>query len=129
MTLDRVQQGHGLQPVARGVRALLLDSPGVDRVLNRRDDQLLAELGDPAVAELEHLGEVVAGVDVHHRERQAAGPERLLRQAQQHDRVLAAREQQDRPLELGGDLAHDVDRVGLEPLQVRHARARTASAA
>ena len=44
--------------------------------------------------------------------------ERLLGQAQQHDRVLAAAEQQHRPLELGGDLAHDVDRLGLERVQV-----------
>ncbi len=45
-------------------------------------------------------------------------PERLLGQAQQHDRVLAAGEQQHRPLELGGDLAHDVDRLGLERTQM-----------
>ena len=47
-----------------------------------------------------------------------AGPERLLGQAQQHDRVLAAAEEQHGPLELGGDLAHDVDRLGLERLEV-----------
>ena len=46
--------------------------PRVDRLLHRRDDQPLAELGDAAVAELDHLGEVVAGVDVHEREREAA---------------------------------------------------------
>ena len=47
-----------------------------------------------------------------------AGPERLLGQAQQDDRVLAAGEQQHGPLELGGDLAHDVDRLGLERVEV-----------
>ena len=35
-------------------------------------------------------------------------PERLQREVQHHDRVLAAREQQHRPLELGRDLADDV---------------------
>ena len=65
-----------------------------------------------------HLGEVVAGVDVHHRERELAGPEGLLGQVQHDDGVLAAREQQDRPLELGRDLADDVDRLGLEGPEV-----------
>ena len=49
---------------------------------------------DAAVAELDHLREVVAGVDVHDREREARGPERLLGQSQQDDRILAAGEQQ-----------------------------------
>ena len=90
----------------------------VDRVLDARDDQPLAELGDAAVAELEHLGEVVSGVDVHQREREARRPERLLGEAQQHDRVLAAGEQQHRPLALGGDLAHDVDGLVFERVEV-----------
>ena len=47
-----------------------------------------------------------------------AGPEGLLGQAQQHDRVLAAGEQQHRALELRGDLAHDVDRFGFERVEV-----------
>ena len=106
----------GLQAVARGARARLLDARGPLSIdsCTRGDDQALAELGDAAVAELDHLGEVVAGVDVHQREREAARAERLLGQAQQHDRVLAAGEQQHRALELGGDLAHDVDRLGLQ---------------
>ena len=41
-------------------------------------------------------------------------PERLRGQVQHHDRVLAAGEQQHGPLELGDDLADDVDRLGLE---------------
>ena len=64
------------------------------------------------------LVEVVAGVDVHDRERQPTGPKRLQRQMQHHDRVLAAGEQQDRTLELGGDLASDVDRLGLQRAQM-----------
>ena len=47
-----------------------------------------------------------------------AGPERLLGEAQHHDRVLAAGEQQHRALELGRDLTDDVDRLGLESVQV-----------
>ena len=109
---QRVEQRHGLQPVAR--RPVLERPAGVDRVLHARHDQLLAQLGDAAVAELEHLGEVVAGVDVQDRAGELRRPEGLLGQAQQHDRVLAAAEQQHRPLELRRDLAHDEDRLILE---------------
>ena len=70
--------------------------------------------GHPPVAEVEHLREVVAGVDVHDRERDPAGPERLLGEAQHADRVLAAGEEQHRLLELGDDLAEDEDRLSLE---------------
>ena len=70
---------------------------------------------------VERLREVVAGVDVDDREREAAGPERLLGQAQQNDRILAAAEQQRRPLEDGRGLAEDVDRLRLELGEVREA--------
>ena len=120
MLLDRVEQRRRLQLVARRARAgLLLHAALVDRLLHARDDEALAELGDAAVAVLDHLGEVVARVDVHDRERELGGTERLLGEAQHHDRVLAAREEQHRPLALGGDLAHDVDRLGLELVEMR----------
>ena len=47
-----------------------------------------------------------------------AGPEGLLGQPQQHDRVLAAREEQHRAVALGDDLPHDVNRLGLEHVEV-----------
>ena len=116
---DRVEQRRRLQAVARSAWTGLLANPaGVDRVLDVRDDQALAQLLHEPVTERDHLGEVVPGVDVHHREREAAGAERLLGQPHQNDRVLAAAEQQHRALELGGDLTHDEDRLGLERLQV-----------
>ena len=106
--------------VARRARAGLLDdAPGADRLLDRGDDQALAEFCDAAVAELDRLREVVPRVDVHDRERERRRAKRLLGQAQQHDRVLAAAEQQHRALELGRHLAHDVDGLGLERAQVR----------
>ena len=70
------------------------------------------------VAELEHLGKVVAGVDVQQREAEALRPERLLRQPQQDAAVLAAGEQQRRLGALRRDLAQDVDRLRLEPLEM-----------
>ncbi len=48
-----------------------------------------------------------------------AGIERLHRQVQHHRAVLADRIEHHRLLALGDDLAHDVDALGLEPLQVR----------
>ena len=75
-------------------------------------------LGHQFVANLQDLVEVVAGVDVHHRERQPARCECLDRQVQHDDRVLTAGEQQHRLLELGGDLTDDVDGLGLQRAQM-----------
>ena len=71
--LDRLEQRHA----SGGRCAIRAGAPGarVPRAIESsrwRDDQPLAHLGDAAVAELDHLGEVVAGVDVQQRERQAA---------------------------------------------------------
>ena len=73
-------------------------------VLHRGHDELDVEVGDGAVTELDDLVEVVAGVDVHHRERDAGRPERPVGEVQHDHGVLAAREQQHRALALGGDL-------------------------
>ena len=104
--LDRVEQRRGLQAIARRTRCRVFDNAtAVDRLLHRRDDEVDVEPLDRGVAELEDLGKVVAGVDVHDGEGQLRGPERLLGDVQHHDAVLAAREQQDRPLEFGRDFA------------------------
>ena len=65
---DGVQQRDGLQRVTRPVRTLQ-EASVVDVVLDARHDQPQPELGDDGVAVGQHLGEVVAGVDVQHRER------------------------------------------------------------
>ena len=92
--------------------------PLLDRVFDRADDQALAQFGHARVAEGDHFVEVVAGVDVHQREREFTGPEGLFGQAQQHHRVLAAREQQGRVGAFGRHFAHDVDRFGFERVEV-----------
>jgi hypothetical protein len=118
----RVEQRRRLQLVPRRARARLLDDSAlVDRLLHRRDHEALAELGDAPVAELDRLGEVVPRVDVHEREREAARAEGLFGQPEEDDRVLAAGEEQHGPLELGRDLAHDVDRLRLERVEMREA--------
>ena len=116
---DGVEEGHRLEAVARRPRSGLLDHAAlVDRLLDAGHDEALAELGQAPVAVLEGLGEVVPGVDVHDRERETGRSEGLLRQAQQDDRVLAAREEEDRRAGLGGDLAHDGHGLRLERVEV-----------
>ena len=81
-------------------------------------------LGDQFVAGLQHLVEVVPGVDVHDRERQPTRGKGLDGQMQHDDRVLATGEQQHGPFELGGHLADDVDGLGLQGAQVAQLVAR-----
>ena len=80
--------------------------------------QLEPELVGDAVAELDHLAELPRRVDVQQWERQPAGMERLAGQVQHDAAVLADRVQHDRSFELRDDLAHDVDGLGLELLEV-----------
>src|SRR6185312_6549708 len=70
---------------------------------------------------------VVAGVHVHDRERELPRSERPAREMQEHDRVLAAGEQQHGLLELRRHLADDVDRLGFELLEVVHQTAHSPS--
>jgi hypothetical protein len=89
-------------------------------LLAHRPVSSTTRLGDPPVPVVDHLGEVVPGVNVHDRERDLCWREGTLGQGQHHDRVLAAGEQQHRPLELGGYLSHDVDRLSLENVELGH---------
>ena len=111
---DGVEQRHRLQWVA-GASRELAHTPLVDRPLDRGHDQLDAELGDRTIAELDDLVEVVARVDVHHRERDPRRPERPPCEVQHDDGVLAAGEQQHWTLALGDDLAEHGDRFVLQP--------------
>ena len=61
---------------------------------------------------------MVAGIDVEQRHRQVGGPEGLFGEPQETDGVLAAGEQQRRAFEFAGDLAHDMDGLGFEVLEV-----------
>ena len=117
LLLDGVEQGADLEPVAGGL-AVVDDDAVLDRLLDAGDDQAQPEAADPAVTGHEDLGEVVAGVDLEHREGDLRRVEGLLGQAQHHDGVLAAGEHQHRLLELGGDLAEDVDRLRLQLVEL-----------
>jgi hypothetical protein len=124
--VNRFEQGHALVAVARLQRMRQAHGAALDGVFEVAHDEALAHLGDALVAELDHLGKVVAGVDVQQRKRQLAGEaavtgaalERLLGQAQYDARIFAAGEQQRGPLESGGDFAQDEDRLFFQPVEV-----------
>ena len=115
--LEGVEQGADLEAVAAGLAVVDDDAVG-DGLLDAGHDQADAEPADPVVAAGEDLGEVVAGVDLEDRERDLGGVEGLLGQPHHDDGVLAAGEHQHRLLELGGDLAEDVDRLRLELVEL-----------
>ncbi len=115
MGLDRFEQGRSLEAVAAGSRTcLFLDEALVDLFLDRSDDQADAGFGDPTIAVFDHLGEVVARVDVHDRERHLGRGECLDGHVKEKNRVLAAREEQRRTFEFRRYLPNDVDRLCLQ---------------
>ena len=82
-------------------------------------DEVDAKLFGLRVAKCVHLAELPRGVHVDQRERRLAGIERLHCQVQ-HDRaVFTNAVQHRRVVTLGDGLAHDVDGLGLQALQVR----------
>ena len=121
--VHRIQQHRSLNPIPRTTSGLGYQSTR-DGLRHAGHDQLQPELVDPPVPILHDLGEVVAGVDVHHRERDPPRRERLLRQPQHHDRVLAAREQQHRALELGDHLPHHEHALRFERVEMRYLERR-----
>jgi hypothetical protein len=82
--LHGVEERHRLQLVA-ALPGPFAHAAGGQRLGNARDLEPDAELGEPPVAELDDLGEVVPGVDVQHRERHGRRPERLHCEVEQHD--------------------------------------------
>ncbi len=124
---DGVEQGHRLVAVAAFVGRAQQHPAAGDGRLDRTHDQPLAELCDAPVAKVDDFGKIVAGVDVQQREGERPRPERLVRQAQQDERILAAGEQQGGVAALAGDFAQDVDRLGLEPAEVVRVGGRRAA--
>src|SRR5690606_37802196 len=90
----------------------------LDRVFDMTDDQTCAEFCNALVTELNDFVEIVAGIDVYQRERKFSWTECFFRDTQQHDRILAAGEQQSRVSALGCDFPHDVDGFRFEPIEM-----------
>ena len=82
-------------------------------------DQIHANLRGHAIAEGIHVAEFPGGVHVHQREGRLGRIERLSREVQHHRAVLADRIEHHRIRRLGDELAHDVDALRLEALEMR----------
>ena len=82
------------------------------------NEQFHARFLGCAGAQVVHRLELPGGVDVQQRERRGRGVERLPGEVQHHRAVLADRIEHDGLFGLRHHLAHDVDRFGLEALEV-----------
>jgi hypothetical protein len=91
-----------------------LDARGVDV-----DKEIEPESLGGFVAKRDHLTELPGRIDVQKRKGRLRRKERLDRQVQHHRAVLADGIEHDGPLALGHHLAHDVDALGLETLEMR----------
>ncbi len=115
MLVDRVEEGLGLKTVPGSPGPGFFDHPAlVDGLLDRSDDEIGLELGHDPVPELEHLVEVVPGIDVHYREGKTGGPESLYSESQGESGVLASGEEENRVLRFGYGFANDVNRLRFE---------------
>ena len=83
-----------------------------------RDDESGTSCLDGAVAKLQNLLEVLAGVDVQHREGELLGREGLRGEVQKHGGVFASREEEDGPFAFCHDFAQDEEGVGLENVEM-----------
>ena len=119
VVVQRLLQRRRLHDVGVLLRAVVerIDVLGLPLLVDP-DLQIEALFAAEPIAELDHRPELPGRIDVQQRERQPAGVERLLRQPQHDGGVLADRIEHHRPLELGGDLADDVDALGFEDFQV-----------
>jgi hypothetical protein len=70
------------------------------------------------VTEFDHLAKLPRRIDMKQRKRRLARIERLHRQMQQHRRILADRIQHHDLVALGDGLAHDVNALGLELIEI-----------
>ena len=113
--LDRVEQSHRLQRIARSVGAfLLLDPTLVDRILDMADDQPRPEFFGERVPVSDGLGKIMAGIDMEERKRNFRRPEGLGGEVGHNNGILAAGKKQGRILKLRGRLAQDKNRFGLK---------------
>jgi hypothetical protein len=89
-----------------------------DRVLHFPDDQLPAQLLGAAVAKLVELRKMMTRIHIQERHRNVRRAKRFLRETQEADRVLAAGKQERGAFEFPRHFPHDVNRFGLEMLEV-----------
>jgi hypothetical protein len=66
-----------------------------------------------AIAEFDHFGKIVSGIDVHQWNWEARGSKRFFGKAQQYERVFATREQQDGVATFRRDFSKNMNRLTL----------------
>jgi hypothetical protein len=110
------RSGNGIPRTS--VRRLQYHTAARDRILDRAHDEALAQFSGARVAQRDDFRKIVTGVDMQQRKREASGPEGFLREAQQHQRILAAGEEQGRVRALACDFAQDVDRLRFQPQEM-----------
>ena len=115
---DRIEQRHGLMAVAAFVEPREQHAPARDRILDRAHYQPLAQLCRAPIAKRDHFRKIVPCVDVQQWEWKRPGAESLFREAQEHQRILAAGEEEGGVAALAGDFAQDMDRLGFEPAEM-----------
>ena len=119
MVIERLLQRIGLHDLGMQRRA------GSDRIDAAREavlvhmhDQIEPEPPRGFVAKRDHVAELPGGVDMQQREGEFRRIERLERDMQHDAGVLADRIQHHRLLELGNDVAHDLDGLGFKAPQM-----------
>ena len=95
-----------------------------DRFLIPMDDQPDSQFRRIAITELNHFMELVSGVDVQQRERNRAGIEGFLGEAQHHCGVFADGIEHHRALEFAGDFAEDVYALRFQSFEIGKAGAQ-----
>ena len=116
--LDRFEQRHRLVRVARLARMRQAHGAARHRVFDAAHDEFGTQFLCAQITEVGHFGEVVAGVDHQQRVRNASRAESLLGALQQHQRILAAGEQEGGALERASDFAQDEDRFFFERVEL-----------
>lgn len=120
--VDGFHQGDRLVHVARFAGVGQAHGAALHGVFHAAHDQFGAKFAGALVAEVGYLREVVPGVDHQQRVGDPAPAEGLLGAFEQHQRILAAREEKRGPLEGGSDLSQDEDGFFFQGVQVLVAR-------
>ena len=117
--VERLPEGDGLHDMGVNLGAVIERVHVHRQPLGVRvDEELHSELRGDVVAERVHVAELPRRVDMQQGKGRLGGVEGPHRELEHHRAVLADRVEHHGLLRLGDDLAHDVDALGLEPLEM-----------
>src|SRR5579871_2652587 len=121
--VERLLQGLRLHHLCMQCRARVerIDA-ALKTILVHMHDQAQAKALRGFVAKADHLMEFPGRIDMEKRKRWLGRIEGLHRQMKHYRRILPDRVEHHRVLELGGNLADDLNAFGFEALQMRYYR-------